>query len=60
MLIFPLLTVSKKISTIQILIRNTRLILTLAITSGVPMAVVNKQRETPLLAADETSKVLSA
>ena len=30
------------------ILRNTRLILTFAIPKGVPMTVVNEQRETPL------------
>ena len=47
------------IAEIPLLVRYTRLILALAIPTGVPMIVVNKQRETPLLASDKTSRVLS-
>ena len=42
------------------LIRNTRLILALAIPTGVPITAENKQRETPLLLPDKTSKILPA
>ena len=45
---------------ISLLIRNTRLILAITITTGAPMTVVNEQTETPLLALDKTTKVLSA
>ena len=57
MLIFFLPIVLKKILTILLLIRNTRLILTLAIIS---VTVVNEQMKTPLLVPNKTNRVLSA
>ena len=57
MLIFFLPIVFKKILTILLLIRNTRLILTLAIIS---VTVVNEQMKTPLLVPNKTNRVLSA
>ena len=57
MLIFFLPIVFKKILTILLLIRNTRLILTLAIIS---VTVVNEQMKTPLLIPNKTNRVLSA
>ena len=45
---FPV--VFKNILIFPLLIRNTRIILTLAIPTGVPMTVVNEKREKLLLA----------
>ena len=45
----------KNILTIPLLIKNTRPILALAIRLGVPMTLVNEQRETPVRAPDKTS-----
>ena len=45
---------------IPLLIRNTRLILALDIPTGILMAVLNQQIETPLYAPDKTSRVLPA
>ena len=39
-----------------LLVRNTRLILALAIRIGVPVAVVNKHREVSLLVPEKTSR----
>ena len=44
---------------VPLLARNTTLMLVLSILIGAPTTVENEQREAPLLALDETSKVLS-
>ena len=59
-LIFSLFIVFGNILTIPLLIGNTRLILALAIPTGIPMTVINQQRKTPLLTPDKTSTALSA
>ena len=43
---------------IPLLIRNTRLIPALAIPTGVPMTIVNEQREKTLLATDKTRRLV--
>ena len=58
-LIYFLSRVFRNILMIQLLIRNTRLILALAIPTSATITVVNKQRETPLFASEKTSRVLS-
>ena len=59
-LIFSLFIVFRNILTIPLLIGNTRLILALAIPTGIPMTVINQQRKTPLLTPDKASTALSA
>ena len=55
--LFFLLIVSRNILIITLWIRNSRLVLGSAITRGVPMTVVNQQREKPLMAPEKTSKL---
>ena len=55
---FPI--VFKITSTIPLLIRNTSLIVALVIPTSVPMVLKSKEKETPLLALDKISKVVSA
>ena len=55
---FFFIIVFRNILTTSLLIRNTRLIVALTILTGVPMTVVNEQRETPVNATVKTRKVL--
>ena len=57
--LFPTI-VFKNNLTIPLLTGNTRVILALAIQVGLTVALVNGQREAPLLAPYKTNKVLSA
>ena len=57
-LFFFFIIVFRNILTTSLLIRNTRLIVALTILTGVPMTVVNEQRETPVNATVKTRKVL--
>ena len=57
--LFPTI-VFKNNLTIPLLTGNTRVILALAIQVGLTVALVNEQREVPLLAPYKTNKVLSA
>ena len=52
--------VLKIILTIPLVTKPTRLILTLVISTCLPMSVVNEERETPLPSPDKTSKDFSA
>ena len=60
-MIFNLLLLNKAINEIiiQLLIRNTILILAFAIPSGAPMTIEEEQGETTLPTPPKTSKVLS-
>ena len=58
-LIYFLSRVFRNILMIQLLIRNTKLILALAIPTSATITVVNKQRETSLFSSEKTSRVLS-
>ena len=60
MLVFFLSIVFKNILAIPLVIRNTRLILALAIPTSVPMTADNEKSEAPLPTPDKTRKVLSA
>ena len=56
---FNFFALFKDVLRIPFLIKNTTLILALAIPTGVPLTEVNKQSKRPPLAPDKTSKVLS-
>ena len=57
---FFLPIVLRKLFTIPLLIKNTRLIQAIGIPTVVSMKLVYEQRETPLLTPDRTSKILTA